>query len=58
LKEKVKSKTALATAIANLGQGSFEKAARAFLEVGSIRALDHWVGQVRSLQSVIIISVY
>jgi COP9 signalosome complex subunit 1 len=45
-REKVQAKLDLASALAYLGQGSYEKAARAFLKIKSIRALDDWAGKV------------
>lgn len=41
-KERVLSKLDLATALANLSQGNYEKAARGFLKVKSIKSLDNW----------------
>lgn len=41
-KERVQSKLDLASAIANLAQGNYEKAARGFLKVKNIKSLDHW----------------
>jgi len=41
-KERVQSKLDLATALANLSQGNYEKAARGFLKVKSIKSLENW----------------
>ncbi|KIY42962.1 PCI-domain-containing protein [Fistulina hepatica ATCC 64428] len=45
-RERVQSKLNLATGIAHLGQGYFEKAALAFLRIGSIKDLGDWVGKL------------
>jgi COP9 signalosome complex subunit 1 len=41
-RERVQSKIDLATALANLAQGHYEKAARGFLKIKNIKSLDHW----------------
>ena len=41
-RERVQSKLDLATALANLSQGNYEKAARGFLKIKNIKSLDHW----------------
>lgn len=45
-REKVQSKLDVSIALSYLGQGSYEKAAQAFLKVGPVKALDDWVGTV------------
>jgi COP9 signalosome complex subunit 1 len=47
-REKVQSKLDFATALSHLGQGNYEKAATAFLKLGSTEQLDDWIGKVRS----------
>lgn len=45
-RDKVQSKLDLATALSYLGQLSYEKAAYAFLRIGSVQQLGDWVGKV------------
>ena len=45
-REKVASKLELATAISNLGQSNYEKAAQTFLKVGPTKTLEEWCGKV------------
>jgi COP9 signalosome complex subunit 1 len=45
-RDNVQAKLDLATALSNLGQGSYEKAAQYFLKVGSPKDLGDWVGKV------------
>jgi COP9 signalosome complex subunit 1 len=50
-REKVQSKLDLATAISQLGQGQYEKAANSFLNLGPPSQLGDWIGKVRSCRS-------
>jgi COP9 signalosome complex subunit 1 len=45
-RENVQSKLDLATALSHLGQGSYEKAAQAFLKIGPTKDLGDWVGKL------------
>ena len=45
-REKVQTKLDVATGIASLGQGYFEKAAVTFLKLGPPKALDDWNGKI------------
>jgi COP9 signalosome complex subunit 1 len=45
-RDNVQAKLDLATALSNLGQGSYEKAAQYFLKVGTAKDLGDWVGKV------------
>lgn len=45
-RESVQAKLDLATALSHLGQGNYEKAANAFLKIGSTKELGDWVGKV------------
>lgn len=45
-REKVQTKLDFATALSHLGQGSYEKAATAFLKLGSSEQLGDWAGKV------------
>ena len=47
-REKVQSKLDLATALSQLGQGAYEKAAASFVRIGSIRSLGDWAQKVRA----------
>lgn len=46
-RDKVQSKLDFATALSHLGQGNYEKAAIAFLRLGSADGLGDWMGSVR-----------
>jgi COP9 signalosome complex subunit 1 len=46
-RDKVQSKLEFATALAHLGQANYEKAAFAFVNLGSADKLGDWVGKVR-----------
>ena len=46
-REKSQAKLDFATALSHLGQGNYEKAARAFLNIGSPGELGDWIGNVR-----------
>ena len=50
-RERVQSKLELATAISQLGQGNYEKAAQTFLKVGQTKTLEDWFGKVRLVGS-------
>jgi COP9 signalosome complex subunit 1 len=41
-KERVQSKLDLATALSNVAAGHYEKAARGFLKIKSIKSLENW----------------
>ena len=43
----MQSKLDFATALSHLGQGNYEKAAFAFLRLGSAEGLGDWMGTVR-----------
>ena len=43
---KWQTKLDFASALANLGQGNYEKAANLFLKLGSVKELGDWVGKV------------
>ena len=45
-REKVQTKLELATALSYLGQASYEKAATAFVNIGSPKGLGDWNGKV------------
>jgi COP9 signalosome complex subunit 1 len=45
-RENIQSKLDLAGALSYLGQGSYEKAAQAFLKIGNVKELGDWVGKV------------
>ncbi|KAH9474510.1 COP9 signalosome complex subunit 1 [Psilocybe cubensis] len=45
-RDAVQAKLDFATALSHLGQGSYEKAANAFLKVGPAKDLGHWIGQL------------
>lgn len=45
-RDNVQSKLDLAAALSHLGQGNYEKAAHAFLKIGSVKELGDWVGKV------------
>ncbi|KZT64455.1 PCI-domain-containing protein [Daedalea quercina L-15889] len=45
-REKVQSKLDVSIALSYLGQGNFEKAAQAFLKVGSVKSLGDWAGRL------------
>ena len=46
---KWQTKLDLASAVSQLGQGHFDKAANLFLKLGSLKDLDDWVGKVTNL---------
>jgi COP9 signalosome complex subunit 1 len=46
-RDKIQSKLELATALAHLGQGHYEKAAISFLRIGPVKKLGDWIGKVR-----------
>jgi len=50
-RDNVQSKLDLAAALSHLGQGNYEKAAHAFLKIGSVKELGDWVGRVCQLSS-------
>ena len=45
-RERVQSKLDLATAVSNLGQNQYEKAAQTFLRIGPTKTLEDWSGKV------------
>jgi len=45
-RDNVQSKLDLAAALSHLGQGNYEKAAHAFLKIGSVKELGDWAGKV------------
>ncbi|CCM06321.1 uncharacterized protein FIBRA_08573 [Fibroporia radiculosa] len=45
-REKVQSKLDVALALSHLGQTQYEKAATAFIKVGSIKSLGEWIGKM------------
>ncbi|OBZ76758.1 COP9 signalosome complex subunit 1b, partial [Grifola frondosa] len=45
-REKVQSKLDIASALAHLGQGHYEKAAVSFLKVGPAKGLEHWARKI------------
>ncbi|KAF9531186.1 26S proteasome subunit RPN7-domain-containing protein [Crepidotus variabilis] len=45
-RESVQAKLDLATALSHLGQSNYEKAANAFLKIGSTKELGDWVGKL------------
>ncbi|PPQ85556.1 hypothetical protein CVT25_006726 [Psilocybe cyanescens] len=45
-RDNVQAKLDLATALSHLGQGSYEKAAHAFLKIGPAKDLGHWIGKL------------
>ncbi|KAJ3498717.1 hypothetical protein NLJ89_g10181 [Agrocybe chaxingu] len=47
-RDNVQAKLDLATALSHLGQGSYEKAAQAFLKVGAPKDLGDWIGKLIS----------
>jgi COP9 signalosome complex subunit 1 len=49
-RDKIQPKLELATALAHLGQGHYEKAAISFLKIGPIKKLGDWIGKVCSFQ--------
>jgi COP9 signalosome complex subunit 1 len=48
---KWQSKLDLATALSQLGQGNYDKAANSFLNLGSLSDLGDWIGKVWLLRS-------
>lgn len=51
-REKVQTKLDVATGLSYLGQGSYDKAAQAFLKAGPIKHLDDWASKVRIVHTV------
>ncbi|KAJ3478810.1 hypothetical protein NLI96_g9502 [Meripilus lineatus] len=47
-REKVQTKLDAAAALANLGQGAYDKAAKYFLKLGPIKGLEHWASTIVS----------
>lgn len=51
-RERIQSKLDFATALGNLGQGNYQKAAQAFLRLKSMNKLGDWIGNVRAVRSI------
>ena len=52
-REKVQTKLDAAAALANLGQGAYDKAAKYFLKLGPIKGLEHWASTVSCIPRVL-----
>ena len=48
-RERIQTKLDVAAALAYLGQGIYEKAAKSFIKVGPIKGLEHWATKVSSI---------
>lgn len=56
-RDQIQTKLDFALALSHLGQGSYEKAASAFLKLGPVEQLGNWIGQVSSWSLLVIFGI-